>query len=117
MSKIPKGIADRDSPVWNKDMHCTGFNKAVKKSYLDQYSVDIKNLLDARAEELVPGGLLLIFGSCLRDGVKMSETCHGVVVDCIGASLNDLAQQVQIYCHCINHLNIALELFFFITSR
>ncbi|CAH8363015.1 unnamed protein product [Eruca vesicaria subsp. sativa] len=92
-STIPKGITDRDSPLWNRDMHCTGFNEAVKKAYLDQYSVDTKNLLDARAEELVPGGLMLLFGSGLRDGVKMSETPKGMVMDFIGASLNDLAQQ------------------------
>ncbi|ESQ28704.1 hypothetical protein EUTSA_v10018781mg [Eutrema salsugineum] len=92
-SKIPKGITDRDSPSWNRDMHCTGFNEAVKKAYLDQYSADTKNLLDARAEELVPGGLMLLFGSCLRDGVKMSETAKGIVLDIVGDSLNDLAQQ------------------------
>ncbi|KAF8082414.1 hypothetical protein N665_0827s0017 [Sinapis alba] len=92
-SKTPKGITDRDSPLWNSDIHCTGFNKAVKKAYLDQYSADTKNLLDARAEELVPGGLMLLFGSGLRDGVKMSETPKGMVLDFIGASLNDLAQQ------------------------
>ncbi|KAJ4905589.1 S-adenosyl-L-methionine-dependent methyltransferases superfamily protein [Raphanus sativus] len=92
-SKIPKGITDRDSPLWNRDLHCTGFNAVVKKAYLDQYSADTKTLLDARAEELVPGGLMLLFGSCLRDGVKMSETSKGIVMDFIGASLKDLAQQ------------------------
>ncbi|CAH2065712.1 unnamed protein product [Thlaspi arvense] len=91
-SKVPEGITDRDSPLWNKDIHCTGFNQAVKKAYLDQYLSDIKNLLDARAEELVPGGLMLLFGSCLQDGVKMSETFMGIVLDIVGASLNDLAQ-------------------------
>ncbi|CAN6933712.1 unnamed protein product [Brassica oleracea] len=94
-SKTPEGITDRDSPLWNRDMHCTGFNEAVKKAYLDQYSADIKNLLDARAEELVPGpgGLMLIFGSGLRDRVKMSETAKGIVIDFNGASLDDLARQ------------------------
>ncbi|CAE5963165.1 unnamed protein product [Arabidopsis arenosa] len=85
--KIPKGIMDRDSPLWSKDMQCTGFNQAVKKSYLDQYSIDTNNLLDARAEELVPWGLMLLLRSCLRDGVKMSETPKGKVMDLIGESL------------------------------
>ncbi|KAG2322025.1 hypothetical protein Bca4012_057163 [Brassica carinata] len=92
-SEIPIEITHRDSPLWNRDMHCTGFNEAVKKAYLDQYSADTKNLLDARAAELVPGGLMLLFGSGLRDGIKMSETAKGMVMDFIGASLNDLAQQ------------------------
>ncbi|KFK27519.1 hypothetical protein AALP_AA8G393800 [Arabis alpina] len=46
-----------------------------------------------KAEELVPGGLMLLLGSCLRDGVKMSETPKGIVMDFIGESLSDLAQQ------------------------
>ena len=100
-SKIPKEITDRDSPLWNRDMHCTGFDEAVKKSYLDQYSADTTNLLDARAEELVPGGLMLLLGSGLRDGVKMSETAKGMVMDFIGASLNDLAQ-LHIYNFILN---------------
>nr|VDD01351.1 unnamed protein product [Brassica rapa] len=101
-SKIPKEITDRDSPLWNRDMHCTGFDEAVKKSYLDQYSADTTNLLDARAEELVPGGLMLLLGSGLRDGVKMSETAKGMVMDFIGASLNDLAQ-LHIYNFILNY--------------
>jgi len=76
-------------------MQCTGFNPAVKKAYLEQYSIDTKNLLDARAEELMPGGLMLLLGSCMRDGVKMSETLKGTVMDFIGESLNDLAQKVR----------------------
>jgi len=61
---------DRDSPLWNKDMQCIAFNQAVKNAYLDQYTIDTKNILDARAEELVPGGLMLLLGLCLRDGVN-----------------------------------------------
>ncbi|KAL0701022.1 hypothetical protein Bca4012_057144 [Brassica carinata] len=38
---------------------------------------------------------MLLFGSGLRDGVKMSETAKGMVLDFIGASLNDLSQQVD----------------------
>ncbi|ESQ28706.1 hypothetical protein EUTSA_v10019552mg [Eutrema salsugineum] len=107
-SKIPKGITNRDSPSWNRDMHCTGFNGAVKKAYLDQYSADTKDLLDARAEELVPGGLMLIFGSCLRDGIKMSETSKGIVMDFIGDAFNDLAQHGVIEQDKVNSFSTPL---------
>ncbi|CAA0319869.1 unnamed protein product [Arabidopsis thaliana] len=107
-SKIPKGISDRNSPLWNRDMHCTGFNNKVKKAYLDQFSLDSKNILDARAEELVPEGLMLLLGSCLRDGIKMSETYRGIVLDLIGASLNDLAQQGVIEQDKVDSFNITL---------
>ncbi|EOA34343.1 hypothetical protein CARUB_v10021864mg [Capsella rubella] len=108
MSKIPKGILDRDSTIWNKDIHCTGFNNKVKQAYLDQYSVDSKAILDARAEELVPGGLMLLLGSCLKDGTKMSETYRGIVLDLIGASLNDLAHQGVIEQDKVDSFNITL---------
>ncbi|CAH8383453.1 unnamed protein product [Eruca vesicaria subsp. sativa] len=107
-SRIPNGIMERDSPLWNRDMHCTGFNEAVKKAYLDQYSADTNNVLDARAEELVPGGLLFLSGSGLRDGVKMSETVKGIMMDFIGASLNDLAQHGVINQDKVDSFNIPL---------
>ncbi|XP_010415208.1 PREDICTED: probable S-adenosylmethionine-dependent methyltransferase At5g38780 [Camelina sativa] len=108
ISKVPKGILDRDSPMWNRDIHCTGFNNKVKKAYLDQYLVDTKKILDARAEELVPGGLMLILGSCLKDGMKMSETYRGIVLDLIGASLNDLAHHGIIEQEKVDSFNIRL---------
>ncbi|CAL9247662.1 unnamed protein product [Arabidopsis halleri] len=93
VSKIPKEIKDRDSHVWNKDIHCTGFSKEVVKAYLDQYKIDMGSFLNARAQELVSGGLLLLLGSCLPNGVQMSETLNGMMIDCIGSSLNDIAKE------------------------
>lgn len=95
ISKIPKEIKDRDSPVWNKDIHCTGFSKEVAKLYLDQYKIDVGSFLDARAQELVSGGLLFLLGSCLPNGVQMSETVNGMMIDFIGSSLNEIAKQVK----------------------
>ncbi|KFK40145.1 hypothetical protein AALP_AA3G336400 [Arabis alpina] len=93
VSKIPKEIKDRDSPVWNKDIQCTGYSKEVAKLYFDQYKIDLGSFLSARAQELVPGGLMLLLGSCLPNGVKMSETVPGMMVDIIGSSLNEIAKQ------------------------
>ncbi|KAG7564491.1 S-adenosyl-L-methionine-dependent methyltransferase [Arabidopsis suecica] len=93
VSKIPKEIKDRDSHGWNKDIHCTGFSKEVVKAYLDQYKIDMGSFLIARAQELVSGRLLLLLGSCLPNGVQMSETLNGMMIDCIGSSLNDIAKE------------------------
>ncbi|KAL1200898.1 Farnesoic acid carboxyl-O-methyltransferase [Cardamine amara subsp. amara] len=93
VSKIPKEFKDRDSPVWNKDIHCTGFSKEVAKLYLDQYKVDLWSFLNARAQELMSGGLLVLLGSCLPNGVQMSETVPGMMIDFIGSSLNEIAKQ------------------------
>ncbi|CAH2065722.1 unnamed protein product [Thlaspi arvense] len=68
LSQVPKGIADGNSPAWNKDIHCTGFSKEVAEAYLDQFKIDMGTFLKARGEELVSGGLLFLLGSCLPDG-------------------------------------------------
>ncbi|ESQ37530.1 hypothetical protein EUTSA_v10002598mg [Eutrema salsugineum] len=93
VSNIPKGIKTRDSPMWNKDIHCTGFSKKVASLYLDQYKIDVGSFLNARAQELVSGGLLLLLGSCLPNGVQMSETVNGIMIDLIGSSLHEIAKQ------------------------
>ncbi|KFK34559.1 hypothetical protein AALP_AA5G161600 [Arabis alpina] len=93
LSKVPKEIKDRDSPVWNKDIHCTGFSKDAAKLYLDQYKIDMESFLSSRAQELVSGGLLLLLGSCLPNGVQISETVNGMMMDFIGSSLNEIAKQ------------------------
>lgn len=95
VSQIPKEYKDRDSHALNKDIHCTGFSKEVVKAYLDQYKIDFGSFLNARAQELVSGGLLLFLGSCLPNGVQMSETLNGMMIDCIGSSLNEIAKQVK----------------------
>ncbi|KAL9293837.1 Farnesoic acid carboxyl-O-methyltransferase [Arabidopsis thaliana] len=93
VSKVPKEIKDRDSPVWNKDIHCSGSSKEVAKLYLGQYKIDVGSFLTARAQELVSGGLLLLLGSCRPNGVQMFETVEGMMIDFIGSSLNEIANQ------------------------
>ncbi|KAJ0242964.1 hypothetical protein HA466_0202190 [Hirschfeldia incana] len=93
LSQVPKGIADRNSPAWNKDIHCTGFSEEVEEAYLDQFKIDMGSFLKARGEELVSGGLLFLLGSCVPDGVKMSETMKGMLLDHLGNCLNDVAKE------------------------
>ncbi|CAA7046544.1 unnamed protein product [Microthlaspi erraticum] len=93
LSQVPKGIADRSSPAWNKDIYCTGFSKEVAEAYLDQFKIDFGSFLEARGEEFVSGGLLFLLGSCLPDGVKMSETMKGMLFDCMGSCLHDVAKE------------------------
>ncbi|CAN8238481.1 unnamed protein product [Cochlearia groenlandica] len=93
LSQVPKGIVERSSLAWNKDIHCTGFEKEVAEAYLDQFKKDFGGFLKARGEELMPGGLLFLLGSCLPDGVKMSETMKGMLLDLMGDCLHDVAKE------------------------
>ncbi|KAL0802704.1 hypothetical protein Bca101_057880 [Brassica carinata] len=93
LSEVPKGIADRNSPAWNKDIHCTGFSEEVAEAYHDQFKIDMGSFLRARGEELVSGGLLFLLGSCLPDAIKMSETMKGMLLDFMGNCLHDVAKE------------------------
>ncbi|KAH0917294.1 hypothetical protein HID58_024954 [Brassica napus] len=108
LSQVPKGIADRNSPAWNKDIHCTGFSEEVAEAYHDQFKIDMGSFLRARGEELVSGGLLFLLGSCLPDGIKMSETMKGMLLDFMGNCLHDVAKEGLIDQEELDSLNFPI---------
>lgn len=65
LSKVPKYVCDKKSPAWNKHyIHCNNLLEDVTKAYKVQFIEDMGAFIDARAEELVPGGLMIILGQC-----------------------------------------------------
>ncbi|XP_010496097.2 PREDICTED: probable S-adenosylmethionine-dependent methyltransferase At5g38780 [Camelina sativa] len=93
LSEIPEHVCDKKSPAWNNYyIHCNNLIEDVTKAYKVQFTKDMRVFLEARAEEIVPEGLMIILGQCLPDGVPHSETWQGVVVDMIGDCLMDMAK-------------------------
>ncbi|KAM3218049.1 hypothetical protein P3L10_022578 [Capsicum annuum] len=90
LSKIPKELLDEKSPAWNKgSIHyiCTS-NVEVVNSYVAQFEKDMEMLLNASAEEIAEGGmmvlvtpfasytrLMIFFGSSLMDLVNEVIKC------------------------------------------
>ncbi|PHT30757.1 hypothetical protein CQW23_29677 [Capsicum baccatum] len=85
LSKIPKELLDEKSPAWNKGLiHYVGSsNVEVVNAYVAQFEKDMEMLLNARAEEIVEGGMMVLvtpfasyvrlmgfFGSSLKDLVN-----------------------------------------------
>ncbi|KAK6134223.1 hypothetical protein DH2020_032028 [Rehmannia glutinosa] len=94
LTEVPKAVADRDSPAWNRGrVYCTRERKDVCDAYLNQFGDEVESFLEARAVEMVSGGLMAIvvpgepefwnpeteftipseinlFGSCLMDMAK-----------------------------------------------
>ncbi|KAJ4707008.1 S-adenosylmethionine-dependent methyltransferase [Melia azedarach] len=93
--KIPKEIVDSKSAAWNKgSIQCTGLVKEVSEAYSTQFKNDMESFLNARAQELVPGGLMAIVLSGLPNGVHISETTDGKLYDFLGSCLADMAKTV-----------------------
>ncbi|CAI0403650.1 unnamed protein product, partial [Linum tenue] len=73
-------------------IQCTGFDEDVARAYSGQFTIDMEAFFDARAEELVAGGLLAISALCLPPAAVLSQTRLGVVFDLVGTCLADLAE-------------------------
>ncbi|XP_010440982.1 PREDICTED: probable S-adenosylmethionine-dependent methyltransferase At5g38780 [Camelina sativa] len=92
LSKVPENVCDKKSPAWNKNyIHCNNLLEEVTEAYKVQFTKDMSVFLKARAEELVPGGLMIALGECFPDDVAMYETWSGIVLDTIGDCLLDMA--------------------------
>ncbi|PHT60470.1 hypothetical protein CQW23_02833 [Capsicum baccatum] len=94
LSKIYKELLDEKSPAWNKgSIHyiCTS-NVEVVNSYVAQFEKDMEMLLNARAEEIVEGGMMVLvtpfasytrlmnfFGSSLMDLVNEGKLDESLV--------------------------------------
>ncbi|XP_011075915.1 probable S-adenosylmethionine-dependent methyltransferase At5g38780 [Sesamum indicum] len=61
LTQVPKEVAERDSPAWNnRAILYTRDRKEVCDAYLNQYAKDIEAFMEARAVEMVSGGLMAI---------------------------------------------------------
>ncbi|RVW89195.1 putative S-adenosylmethionine-dependent methyltransferase [Vitis vinifera] len=58
------------SPAWNEGFHHTGAPYEVAHAYAAQFDKDTRNFLNARAKELVVGGIMVLIMSTLPDGTS-----------------------------------------------
>ncbi|XP_049388166.1 loganic acid O-methyltransferase-like [Solanum stenotomum] len=69
LSKTPKELLDEKSPSWNKGLiHYIGAsNIEVMNAYVAQFEKDMEMFFSARAEEIVPGGMMLLISPQLSE--------------------------------------------------
>ncbi|XP_065618728.1 loganic acid O-methyltransferase-like [Quercus suber] len=93
LSKIPIEITDESSPAWNKGrIHYTNATKEVVEAYETQFAEDMESFLFSRAQELVVGGLLVLFVPAVPDVMSNSDTFTGTELDILGSCLMDMAK-------------------------
>ncbi|KAH6763073.1 S-adenosyl-L-methionine-dependent methyltransferases superfamily protein [Perilla frutescens var. hirtella] len=98
LSQVPEAVADHTSPAWNKGrVHYTGAKHQVFEAYSNHYANDINSFLQARAEELVTGGLMAL----LVPADPAPRCSHGSAtsfttpteIDLLGSCLVDMANK------------------------
>ncbi|XWS69496.1 hypothetical protein CRYUN_Cryun04dG0184000 [Craigia yunnanensis] len=93
LSRLPKELRDEHSPAWNKGrIHYTSAPKEVLNAYATQFAEDLDNFLNARAQEIVSGGMVVIVGSSIPDGMPYSQVVNGLMYNCMGSILMDMVK-------------------------
>lgn len=98
LTEVPKAVASRDSPAWNKGrILYSQDRKEVCDAYLEQLEKDVGAFLEARAVEIVGGGgmALVIPGvpASWDPETEYTIPCH---INLLGSCLMDMARQGRV---------------------
>ncbi|KAK6913590.1 SAM dependent carboxyl methyltransferase [Dillenia turbinata] len=105
LSTVPKDHGN--SLCWNKEsIYCTGKSKEVADAYFGQFKRDMDLFLNARAEEIVSGGLMCLIMYALPNRVKFSDTLAGYSFELLGDCLKDMAKRGVISEEKVESFNI-----------
>ncbi|KAJ4961964.1 hypothetical protein NE237_021874 [Protea cynaroides] len=107
LSRVPKEVLDKDSPAWNKGkIHYGSAKNEVVEAYSAQFVRDMESFLNARAQELVYGGMMTLIMPCLANGSLISQSFTTIIEHVIGSSLMDMAQMGLISEDKVDSFNI-----------
>lgn len=110
LSQVPKAVTDHLSPAWNKGkVHYTGAKQEVVEAYSNHYAHDIESFLEARAEELVAGGLMALLVPA-DPAFKTSKTSYTTPteIDLLGSCLVHMAKKVKFDIHYFKKTTVCL---------
>ncbi|KAL3618144.1 hypothetical protein CASFOL_038465 [Castilleja foliolosa] len=96
LTEAPRAVADCDSPAWNGGrIFYMKERKEVYDAYLDQFSRELGSFLEARAVEMVPGGMMAISNLSMPEFWNQ-ETEYTVFtyLNMLDTCLMDMAQKV-----------------------
>ncbi|XP_059666851.1 loganic acid O-methyltransferase-like [Cornus florida] len=93
LSKVPEELLDKNSQAWNKGrIFYPSASEEVANAYAAQFTKDMKNFLNARAKEIVAGGMMVVLMPGLSDDIHYSQR-SGLLIDFIGSTLMDMVNE------------------------
>lgn len=95
LSKLPEELRDESSPAWNKGrIHYTSAPDEIVKAYGRQYAEDMEGFFDARAKEIVSGGMMVLSMPGIAKDMPFSYIPNGMMFDFMASILLELAKEV-----------------------
>ncbi|XP_059654706.1 loganic acid O-methyltransferase-like [Cornus florida] len=94
LSKSPEGLLDKNSQAWNKGkIYCTSASEEVANAYAAQFTEDMKIFRNARAKEIVAGGMMVVLMPGSSDDIHYSQRSVGLLIDFFGSVLMDMVNE------------------------
>ncbi|XP_059649234.1 loganic acid O-methyltransferase-like isoform X2 [Cornus florida] len=94
LSKLPEELLDKNSQAWNKGrIYYPSASEEVANAYAAQFTKDMKMFLNARAKEIVAGGMMVVLMPGLPDDIHYSQHAAGRLFDFIGSTLMDMVNE------------------------
>ncbi|PIN08252.1 Loganate O-methyltransferase [Handroanthus impetiginosus] len=106
LSKIPKEVIKRG--INRGRIHYLGGEKEVKEAYAAQYEEDFGRFLNARADELVDGGLMALLMLGFADGDAFSLSGLRIKYEILQSCLEDIAELGKITKEKVDSFNLPL---------
>ncbi|XP_004253343.1 loganic acid O-methyltransferase-like [Solanum lycopersicum] len=100
LSKVPKELLDEKTLAWNKGLiHYVGASNVVVNAYVAQFEKDMEMFFNARAEEIVQGGMMVIISPF---------TCYTRLMGFFGSSLMDLVNEGKLDESLVDSFNLPM---------
>lgn len=109
LSSVPKEVLDKSSKAWNKGkVHYSNAADEVVKAYRDQFGRDMEKFLEARATEIVSGGLLVV-GMCgIPKGMPFSNLADSIMYTSMADVLTQMHSEGLISEEQVDTFNIPI---------
>lgn len=115
LGKVPEEVVDPSSKAWNKGrVHYTSAPAEVVEAFKAQFAEDVGRFLEARAAELVAGGMAVIILPGIPDQMPHRQVPAGLMYDLMACCLEDMVKDVRIPLHMSTHTRICMHNYAFI---
>ncbi|KAK9922665.1 hypothetical protein M0R45_031120 [Rubus argutus] len=109
LSRVPKQVLDKNSPAWNKGrIHYLNSTYEVVRAFEAQYAEDMACFLDARAQEIVCGGLMVLIIPGRLQATHDSQSFRKMTHQLLGDCLMDLARKGVVTEEKVESFNIPI---------
>ncbi|KAG9454892.1 hypothetical protein H6P81_007796 [Aristolochia fimbriata] len=111
LSRVPDEVKDETSPAWNKGkILSVEAKQEVQEAYSARFAQDMEAFLQARADELVGGGLMVLIFPYTKSPVYVEKALFYRLWRILELALNDMADKGRLDEAKVNSFNIPIHI-------